>query len=76
MVCEKIGRCDQCAAIMINGVYCHETGCSDAWKGVAVDCFECGCDFVPESRHQRTCDDCKNPPSDFDGCGDDDWCDG
>jgi hypothetical protein len=45
-------RCDQCEACMINGVFCHETGCPnthsrfDAESGEWVrqrKCFECGC---------------------------------
>jgi len=24
--------CDQCVAVMINGVFCHETGCPNAQK--------------------------------------------
>jgi hypothetical protein len=32
-VIEKIARgCDQCEAAMINGVFCHETGCPNARK--------------------------------------------
>ena len=27
---ETFQRCDQCADAMINGVYCHETGCPNA----------------------------------------------
>lgn len=29
---ETFTRCDQCVAAMINGVYCHETGCPNARK--------------------------------------------
>jgi hypothetical protein len=44
-------RCDQCEALMINGVFCHETGCPNskktyrygAWIRV-IECFECGCE--------------------------------
>lgn len=45
-------RCNQCEAAMINGVFCHETGCpniksrydadSDTWIKQR-ECFECGC---------------------------------
>ena len=44
-------RCDQCEALMINGVFCHETGCPnvnaryDADSGEWIKqrkCFECG----------------------------------
>lgn len=44
-------RCNQCEAMMINGVFCHETGCpnagsrydaeSDAWI-TQSRCRECG----------------------------------
>lgn len=46
-------RCDQCAASMINGVFCHETGCVNGRKTWLEDrqewvlfkkCFYCGCD--------------------------------
>ena len=47
-------HCDQCQAAMINGVFCHETGCPNsrkvyrygAWIKV-FECPECGCD-VPK----------------------------
>ena len=45
-------RCDQCEASMINGIFCHETGCpntharydnnSDTWIKQR-ECRECGC---------------------------------
>jgi len=45
-------RCDQCEALMINGVFCHETGCPNRdkvydklnreWRAVK-QCPECGC---------------------------------
>lgn len=54
-------RCTQCEMISINGAPCHETGCPDAWMGRKVECFDCGCDFVPEGRWDRTCPDCANP---------------
>lgn len=48
----KYNRCDSCEALVINGVYCHETGCpnthsrydaeSDSWIKQRK-CFECGC---------------------------------
>ena len=52
-------RCNSCEALMINGVYCHETGCPDAWKSYTRECFECGFDFSPEERYQRVCQDCQ-----------------
>lgn len=51
-------RCDSCEALMINGVYCHETGCPNAWMGKKKHCFQCGFDFVPEYRFQAICEDC------------------
>ena len=33
-------HCDQCEALMINGVFCHETGCPNSgsrWYGGKVD---------------------------------------
>jgi hypothetical protein len=50
--------CDGCSPSMINGVLCHESGCPDAWRDKAVACFECGCDFYPFQRGERTCPDC------------------
>jgi hypothetical protein len=47
---ERI-RCDQCEAAMINGVFCHESGCPNRnarfiegqWVKVRT-CRECGCE--------------------------------
>ena len=48
--------CDQCEAAMINGVFCHETGCPNSRKrfidGEWVKvwkCFECGCETTDEN---------------------------
>jgi hypothetical protein len=42
-------HCDQCEALMINGVFCHERGCPNSgsrWDGDTWvsqrDCFVCG----------------------------------
>jgi len=44
--------CDQCEALMINGVFCHETGCPNMgarWDSESGEwikqrrCFDCGC---------------------------------
>ena len=52
--------CQSCEALMINGIYCHEHGCSDAWKDYAVECRWCGCEFRPEHRDQCFCSsDCE-----------------
>lgn len=50
--------CDSCQELNINGVNCHEIGCPDSWKDYEIECFECGCDFVPDERYQNTCNDC------------------
>ncbi len=50
--------CDSCEMLGINGLACHETGCPDAWKDYAVDCFQCGCEFKREERFQRLCQGC------------------
>jgi len=48
--------CDQCEAAMINGVYCHEHGCPDAWKDQTKKCKWCGTEFIPEDQGQVFCD--------------------
>lgn len=62
--------CDGCSPSVINGVFCHETDCPEAWRDRQVACFECGCDFYPAERGQRTCgcdaeDDGGDLPGDF-----------
>lgn len=47
--------CDSCEALTINGVYCHEHGCPDAWKDYTRECQECGHDFRPEASDQVFC---------------------
>jgi hypothetical protein len=50
IVCDRTS-CDQCTALMINGVFCHETGCPNSrkvyrdgeWVKV-YHCIECGCE--------------------------------
>ncbi len=53
-------HCDQCEALMINGVFCHETGCPNSRKTWVsnrgwvrfLECSACGSD-VEEG---TTCD--------------------
>lgn len=52
---DKNRNCDSCEALMINGVYCHETGCPEAWRDYDRECEECGCPYAPEERYQRYC---------------------
>lgn len=47
--------CEQCNAVMINGVYCHEQGCPDAWKDYKKECKWCGQEFKPEWKEQICC---------------------
>ena len=47
--------CSQCEALTINGVYCHETGCPDAWKDKKAECKECGRVFEPEGKDEQFC---------------------
>jgi hypothetical protein len=55
--------CDQCNAMMLQGVACHETGCPNSWKHPAtdepypIDCVWCGRPFTPETKDDRFCDD-------------------
>ncbi len=47
--------CDSCEALMINGIYCHETGCPDAWKDYKRECKWCGQEFMPDEEHHEFC---------------------
>ena len=60
----KHNRCDQCEALVINGVYCHETGCPNSRKTWIEDrqawilflpCSACGSDV--EVGEQCGCED-------------------
>lgn len=50
--------CDGCTPTMINGVFCHETGCPESWRDYARDCFNCGYGFTPKERGQCLCVEC------------------
>jgi hypothetical protein len=52
-----IKACESCEALSINGVWCHETGCPDAWMDDIRECLWCGSDFHPEERYQACCDE-------------------
>lgn len=54
--------CDQCTAAMINGVFCHETGCPNSRKVFWMDewitpvkCGECGAVFMDEDGAAMCC---------------------
>ena len=52
-------QCPSCEASIVNGVYCHETGCPDNHLFITRDCKWCGCAFTPENRNSLFCsDDC------------------
>lgn len=52
-------HCSSCEACVINGVYCHETGCPDSWKDERRECKWCGLTFTPKEKHQWCCcDEC------------------
>ena len=53
--CFEAG-CDSCSPSTINGVFCHEEGCPDAWKGKEKECKWCGSKFKPEKKGQKYCD--------------------
>jgi hypothetical protein len=54
--------CDGCSPTVINGVFCHEIGCPDAWLDYPVECKWCGREFYPEIRGQEFCDEnCAEP---------------
>ena len=48
--------CHSCEALTINGIYCHEFGCPDAWRDYKRECKWCGQEFVPETEYQDCCD--------------------
>lgn len=52
-------KCDQCVAAMINGVFCHETGCPNTHKKydlyeerwmLTFECTDCGSELVEGER--------------------------
>ena len=47
--------CNSCEALTINGVYCHEHGCPDAWKDETRKCEWCGQDYKPGAPHAIFC---------------------
>ena len=57
-------RCDRCEALMINGMFCHETGCPNSGKIYLAEidmwvrflkCHECGCEV-----EEGTACDCRD----------------
>ena len=58
-------KCESCEATMINGRYCHEHGCPDAWKSAHPQCGECGADYKPRYKGQAYCESCENVESDL-----------
>ena len=52
-----MSNCDSCESTYINGVFCHETGCPDAWKSYKKECKWCGCNFNPKDKYDDFCSD-------------------
>lgn len=56
--------CDQCQVLSINGMACHETGCTNSWlhpvsdKPYKKDCKWCGEEFRPKEKFQTVCKRC------------------
>lgn len=54
-------KCEQCNAMVINGVACHEHGCPlshidlTTGKPYPRECEMCGCDFEPDEDDQWLC---------------------
>jgi hypothetical protein len=53
-------RCDECEALMINGVFCHELGCPNT--GSRYDEYSC------EWMKQRKCGECGCTVDEEDPC--------
>ena len=44
-----MSACQNCQAVRINGVLCHETGCPTSYIGKTLECSWCGTKFkIPE----------------------------
>ena len=52
--------CDGCSPVVIQGLFCHEIGCPEAWRDETRECRECGAKFHPSERHQQHCADCQD----------------
>ena len=72
---SAFGSCDGCSPSIINGVFCHEQGCPDAWKDRKVICDECGETFYPIEYYQSVCTDCQNNWDGYYDLSVDDICD-
>lgn len=48
-------KCQSCNSATINGVFCHEKGCPEAWKDEKRSCQWCGILFAPDENNQVTC---------------------
>ena len=70
-------RCGQCAAAMINGVYCHETGCAhaksrfDAETGAWIRQVKCQgfCGYPHDHDEPAVCEIDYDDPKDTCTCG-------
>lgn len=71
---EEPVRCDQCEALMINGTFCHETGCPNSRKTYVqaeerwvrfVECRECGEEYASDDTHECYHEDEERGPITF-----------
>jgi hypothetical protein len=44
-----------CDLVRINGILCHEKGCTEAWKDTERECAWCGAIFTPTEKYQDCC---------------------
>ena len=51
----ETGQCRSCSAAVVNGVFCHEHGCPDAWRDKQMPCVECGIPFYQNEPGQYLC---------------------
>ena len=55
----KTNQCNACEAKMIQGVYCHELGCPEAFRDHGRECKWCGAMFKPDESRPVCCsEDC------------------
>lgn len=54
----KHAGCDGCSPDVINGVFCHEEECPEAWRDRMRACKVCGFDFRPKEKFETVCADC------------------
>jgi hypothetical protein len=56
---RPVGGCYGCSPSRINGVFCHEYGCPEAWKDKPKTCFMCGCEIFVPNGVSEICPECE-----------------